>query len=95
MILPFALNRLQSLDGALPHQRRVRLTDAAVERKGREGRKEILSHFASFADSALFVTFSKRLHTHADTRSGLTVDRRRRRRHPLDGGQTRCGRPEA
>ena len=31
---------------------RVRLTDAAVERKGREGRKEILSDFASFATSA-------------------------------------------
>src|SRR5436190_1855330 len=31
---------------------RVRLTDAALERKGREGRKEIRSHFASFATSA-------------------------------------------
>ena len=33
-------------------QERVRLTGAAVERKGREGRKEILSYFASFATSA-------------------------------------------
>jgi hypothetical protein len=31
---------------------RVRRTDAAVERKGREGRKEILPYFASFATSA-------------------------------------------
>jgi hypothetical protein len=30
----------------------VEHTDAAVERKGREGRKEILSDFASFATSA-------------------------------------------
>src|SRR5213596_1284213 len=33
-------------------QERVRRTDAALERKGREGRREILSYFASFATSA-------------------------------------------
>src|SRR6266487_825945 len=33
-------------------QERVRLADATVERKGREGRKEILSYFAPFATSA-------------------------------------------
>ena len=30
----------------------VRLNNAALERKGREGRREILSYFASFATSA-------------------------------------------
>jgi len=34
------------------NEERVRLTDATVERKGREGRKEILSYFAPFATSA-------------------------------------------
>src|SRR5213592_1041327 len=35
-----------------PHAARVRVTAAALERQGREGRKEILFFFASFASFA-------------------------------------------
>ena len=49
----------RKLQASLSYHERVRLGDAAVERKGREGREEILFFFASFAASALIVTFAR------------------------------------